>query len=111
MSSGAFAPALGTYRFVGASASVTMTGLFVDEYGRRVGSMFTLSVTTSALAKFADVGGGIPDGAAGVMFNLTGDLRFGLLDSAGAAPTLADVQGKGIQWVAAQGPFAVGRVA
>lgn len=108
--SGGYSPLLSSYRFVGAAAAQTMTGFFMTSDGVRTGAMFTLAVSNAALVKFADVAGGIPADADGVVFNLSGDVRFSLLDSSGAAPSLGDVQNYGVYWYAAAGPFSVGRV-
>lgn len=105
------APALSNYTFVGASGSPVMSGMFLDKNGNRTGAMFSASVSSGALSTFGSVfGAAIPSDAVGVIFDITGDVLFALLDASGNAPALATVQADGLLWASANNPFSLGRV-
>ena len=109
--SGGYSPLLSAYRFCAVNTDAAMTGFFVTQDGLRTGAMFTLTVSSAALKGFNDIAGGLPDDAVGVMFSLTNDCRFGLIDTSGNAPSLADVQAYGVPWLSANSPIAPGRIA
>lgn len=71
-------PIVSRYVFLAVGTTGTLTGVFVDSYGRQVGAVASLAVDSSTAKTFQNVAGGIPSGAVGFVGALTGGaLYFG----------------------------------
>lgn len=105
-------PPLEFYRLVGRSGTATITGNFVDSYGRLVGSYLTFDVTTSEFHSLADVAGGaIPANAVGFIIGSTSaDLVITTAKSDETEGTLADAKTRAYYHTAGTRGIALGAV-
>ena len=103
---------ISSYFFLGASAGQTVKGFFVDAYGRRTGSSFSLSInqtdgTNNALS-LASAGSGIPADAIGAIVRFSGTTYIDL--NSATTDDFEDNTTSYPQYAAADGNVFLGRV-
>lgn len=81
-------PTLASYSFIGSTTSSSVNGFFtklVNNNIVRVGGAFTYTITASAAVTLATMAGGtLPEGATGVIWDVSQDLRVEIADSSGS---------------------------
>jgi len=74
------------YRFLGVAGAVTVTGIFVDVFGKQTGPGFTTTVA-AVTGTAVRVATSIPSDAVGAIINSTGDMYYGLYADGAAIAT------------------------
>lgn len=106
---------LDRYIFVANSATSTVNGMFVNEYGTRTGNRFTASVATNAASAFTQIyGATIPSDAVGAVIDASQDLVYDIVPESTdieAAKTLLASEVAKAPTILAGSNISVGRVA